>query len=191
VADSLWRIFVRIRLYFKDTQDILTLPSDRTNTLPRRLGQAIAGARVQWKCDEFRRDEVDLCLQRALAAQQKCADMEDQQLDLSPARSIEDPEQAAGSRSGSATPFPEVPIDEAERCPSEASISFHDTSPPAAVRSVRREPYDRAGNTEITAEAVTQAINNTNARSRFDDRVSTLIREHITSSDCPLMPFKR
>jgi hypothetical protein len=97
-----------------------------------RLGQAIAAARVQWECDEFRRDEVDLFLQRAQAAHQKCADMEDQQLDLSPARSRKDPEQAAGSRSGPATPLPEVPVDDEERRPSDVSIAFRD-SPPAAV----------------------------------------------------------
>jgi hypothetical protein len=171
MADPLWRIFVRIMLYFKDTQDIITFPSDRNNKLPIRLGQAIAAAHVQWNCDECRRDEVDLFLQRAQAAYQNCADMEDQQLDMSPARSREeqDPEQAAGSRPGPTTPLPEIPIDQAERRPSDMSIAFHDTWPPAVVSSVRTEPYARAENTEITADAVAQAINNTSARSRFDD----------------------
>jgi hypothetical protein len=79
-----------------------------------------------------------------------------------------------------ATPLPEVPIDETERRPSDVSIAFRDNSPPAAVPSVRREPYDRLGNTKESAEALAQAINNTSARSRFDDGVSALIRKHGT-----------
>jgi hypothetical protein len=47
MAYPLWCIFVRILLFFKDTQDIITFPSDRNNKLPIRLGQAIAAARVQ------------------------------------------------------------------------------------------------------------------------------------------------
>jgi hypothetical protein len=122
MADPLWRIFVRIILYFKDTQDILILPSNCTNKLPIRLGQAIAVARVQWKCDEYRRDEVDLFLQRAQAAHQKYADIEDQQLDMSPFRSREryNQEQKAGSQPGPATPYTEDPIDQAELRPSDA-----------------------------------------------------------------------
>jgi hypothetical protein len=47
----------------------MTLPSDRTNRLPIRFGQTVAVARVQRKCDKFRRDDVDLFFQRAQAAQ--------------------------------------------------------------------------------------------------------------------------
>jgi hypothetical protein len=122
VVDPLWRIFVRILLYFKDTQDIITVPSNRTNKLPIRLGQAIAAARVQWKWDEFRHDEVDLFLQRAQAAHQKYADIEDQQLDMSPFRSRErySQEQTAGCRPGPATPFTEDHIEQTELRSSDA-----------------------------------------------------------------------